>query len=110
MRAVMTALVPVLLLVGCAATTEWSRPDTSREQRLADEKDCEAIASYQAFDESFASKPIYPPYNETQFITEGGPEGGGRNVSYALRGARQYELAEYCMRQRGYVLVPINKP
>ncbi len=31
MRAVMTALVPVLLLVGCAATTEWSRPDTSRE-------------------------------------------------------------------------------
>ncbi|WP_374300378.1 hypothetical protein [Ferrovibrio sp.] len=110
MRLAGYATIIATCLVACAPTTEWSRPDTSAAQRQADEKDCEAIAAYQAFDESFASGAKYPPYRDTQFIEDGGPDGGGRNVSYSRRGARQYELAEYCMQQRGYVLVPVAKP
>ncbi|WP_300303586.1 hypothetical protein [Ferrovibrio sp.] len=103
-------IVAAALLAACAPGTEWSRPDTTAAQRQIDETDCEAIGAWQALDESFASRPIYPPYNETQFIDDAGPDGGGRSVSYSRRGARQYELTDYCMKQRGYVLVPIAKP
>lgn len=111
MKYLIAVLGPVALLTGCAATTEWSRPDTTLEQRLADEKECQSIASYQAFDESFSSGPKYPPFTDTQFIQDGGPDGGGGlGISFSRRGPREYELADYCMRQRGYTLVPIKKP
>ncbi|MFN4166073.1 MAG: hypothetical protein ACK4GK_15965 [Ferrovibrio sp.] len=103
-------LFAAVLLSGCVASTEWSRSDTSLQQRLADEKDCAEIAYWQALDESFASGPKYPPYRDTQFIYSGDDDGGGITTSYSRRGAREYELTEYCMRQRGYVLVPIARP
>jgi hypothetical protein len=110
MKIPVALLFAVLFLSGCAASTEWSRPDTSLEQRLADEKDCAGIAYWQALDESFAAGPKYPPYRDTQFIYSGDDDGGGISTSYSRRGAREYELTEYCMQQRGYVLVPIAKP
>lgn len=108
----LSCLLSLLVMAACAPTTEWSRADTSLQQRQADEKDCQGIAEYQAMDESSKSKPIYPPYKDTQFITDGGggEDGGGITTSYSRRGARMYELSEYCMQQRGYVLVPIRKP
>lgn len=98
------------LLVACAPTTEWSRANTTPVQRQSDEKDCLGIAEYQALDESSKSRPIYPPYKDTQFTQDGGEDGGGLTTSYSRRGARVYELSEYCMQQRGYTLVPIQKP
>lgn len=102
-------LLPVLLgLAACAASTEWARDNTSKAQIQADEKSCLDLANYQAFDESNKSKPVYPPYKDTQFLADGGDDGGGGlTVSYSRRGARVYELSEYCMQQRGYHLVPI---
>lgn len=105
--------IAVLLLLfvtaACAPTTEWARNDTSPEQRQKDEKECQDIANWQALDESDKSRPIYPPYRDTQFIYGGDENGGGISTSYSRRGPRMYELAEYCMQQRGYRLQPILK-
>lgn len=107
------SIIPLSLLlatVACTPGTEWARPDTAKAQIQADEKSCLDIANYQAFDESNHSKPIYPPYKDTQFLADGGDDGGGGlTVSYSRRGARVYELSEYCMQQRGYHLEPIAK-
>ncbi len=111
----MTKVLPALLLllpvVACAPTTEWARPDTTPAQIAADEKACDDIAAWQALDESFASGPKYPPLRDTQFTLDGDGDGGaaGPVASYARRGPRQYELAIYCMEQRGYRLVPVSK-
>lgn len=110
MKGLAVSLFTAFLLSGCAAATEWSRSDTSLQQRLADEKDCAGIAYWQALDESFGAGPKYPPFRDTQFIYGGDDDGGGVTASYSRRGAREYELAAYCMQQRGYVLVPIAKP
>lgn len=98
----------LLLLAACASSPpmEWSKAGTSTAQLQADGKDCRAIASWQAFDESNHSGPIYPPLKYTQFIVVGGDNDGALNSTYALRGAREAELADYCMQQRGYKLVP----
>jgi len=106
------AVMGLLAVVACAPTTQWERVNTSPSQQAADEKQCLDIAGYQAWDESEKSKPIYPPFRETQFNTDGGgggEDGGGITTSYSRRGARVYELSEYCMQQRGYHLVPIAK-
>lgn len=98
----------LLTVAACAPKTEYLRPDTTAAQRDADEKDCYRIAAEQALDESYASGPKYPPYRDTQFVEGGDMNGGGRYASYSRRGAREYELAEYCMQQRGYKLVPVK--
>jgi len=102
------ALLSLLVLASCAPTTEWARTETSLEQRQKDEKECQDIANWQALDESDKTRPIYPPFRDTQFIV-GGDEDGGITSSYTRRGPRMYELAEYCMQQRGYHLQPIAK-
>lgn len=99
----------MLLLAACAPATEYVRPNMTAQQRDADEKECQAIGDWQALDESFSSHPKYPPLRDTQFVDDGGPDSGGRNVSYSRRGARAYELTEYCMQQRGYKLVTVKK-
>lgn len=99
--------VLLLGLSACAPTTEWARADTSLQQRLKDETECRDIANWQALDESDKTRPIYPPFRDTQFMESGGEDGGAGTTSYTRRGARMYELAEYCMQQRGYHLQPI---
>lgn len=100
-------LIALLLLAACAgADTEWARSDTAAAQRDSDQRQCQQIADYQAFDESFGGTAKYPPFRDTQFLTGGGGDdgGGGLTVSYSQRGPRLYELTEYCMEQRGYSL------
>ncbi len=105
--------IAILLLLfvtaACAPTTEWARNDTSPEQRQKDEKECHDIANWQALDESDKTRPIYPPFRDTQFMESGGEDGSAGTTSYTRRGARMYELAIYCMEQRGYHLRPIAK-
>jgi hypothetical protein len=103
------AVLLLLALAACSPTTEWARADTSLEQRQKEEKECQDIANWQALDESDKSRPIYPPYRDTQFVYAGDDDGGGISTSYGRRGARMYELAIYCMEQRGYYLQPIAK-
>lgn len=104
-------LLPALLLTGCTfgTGTEYWRADLTPEQLAKDEKACREIAQEQAFEESFHAGPIFPPLRDTQFVYGGGDEdGGGVYASISRRGPREYELAEYCMLQRGYTLVPIK--
>lgn len=101
------AMLLLLGLAACAPSTEWARADTALEQRQKDEKDCHDIASWQALDESDKTRPIYPPFRDTQFMESGGEDGGGVTTSYTRRGPRMYELSIYCMEQRGYHLRPI---
>ncbi|MBS4044971.1 MAG: hypothetical protein KG075_01420 [Alphaproteobacteria bacterium] len=96
-------------VVACSPSTEWARHGTSPEQRQTDEKECHDIASWQALDESDKSRPIYPPYRDTQFLESGGEDGSAGTTSYSRRGPRMYELSIYCMEQRGYHLQPIAK-
>jgi len=103
------ALLMLLGSVACSPSTEWARNGTSSEQRHKDEKECHDIASWQALDESDKSRPIYPPYRDTQFLESGGEDGSAGTTSYSRRGARMYELSIYCMEQRGYHLQPIVK-
>lgn len=109
MTSLPAALILSIPLLACAPSTEWSRAETSAAQQATDEKACDDLAAWQALDESFASGPKYPPLRDTQFIYGGDGEGGGIITSYSRRGPRQYELAEYCMQQRGYSLVPVRK-
>lgn len=102
----------MLLLFGfaaCAPSTEWARADTLLEQRQKDEKECQDIANWQALDESDKTRPIYPPLRDTQFMESGGEDGSAGTTSYTRRGARMYELAIYCMEQRGYHLQPVPR-
>jgi hypothetical protein len=105
------ALVFLLGISACAPTTEWARADASLQQRQKDETECQDIANWQALDESDKTRPIYPPFRDTQFMESGGEDGSAGTASYSRRGPRMYELAEYCMQQRGYHLQPIaQKP
>jgi len=103
------AVLLLLFAAACAPTTEWTRQDTSPEQRQKDEKECQDIANWQALDESDKSRPIYPPFRDTQFMESGGEDGSASTTSYTRRGARMYELSIYCMEQRGYRLRPVAK-
>ena len=77
-------LYVVLLLLfaaaACAPTTEWARNDTSLEQRQKDETECHDIASWQALDESDKTRPIYPPFRDTQFMESGGEDGSAEGM------------------------------
>lgn len=104
-------LVSLLLLTACASTpTEWVRTDTSAAQRQRDEAACQQTASGQAFDESMSSRPLYPPWTGTGFDTRwpGAPGYRHDSPSYFARGPRMAELADYCMRQKGYSLQAIT--
>lgn len=104
-------LLPLLLAACATAQTEWVRSDTTKAQRDRDEKECGEIAAGQALDESMSSGPLYPPWTGTGF-NRGFPWSpfyrGHESPSYFDRGPRQYELTDYCMRQRGYALQKIT--
>lgn len=104
-------LLPLCLAACVTAQTEWVRSDTTMAQRDNDEKECGQIAARQALDESSSSHPLYPPWTGTGF-NQGFPGspffGGNESPSYFARGPRQYELTDYCMRQRGYTLQSIT--
>ena len=104
----MTIMAMVVLLGGCAPAVEYARSGMTVAQRDADEKQCDAIAEHEVGLEMMSSHPLYPPETGTLYVLGGGNMSGhGPKPSYSREGARQYELATYCMKQRGYTLVPV---
>ena len=95
------------IVTGCAPSVEWVKTGASQQQSAADEKQCYATAADEASLEMMSSHPLYPPETDTLYVLSGGMGGGhGPKPSYSREGARQYELSAYCMKQRGYTLVP----
>lgn len=102
-------LAVVFLLGACAtANTEWVRTDTSAAQRDKDQKECQQLAYWQALDESQASHQLYPPFTGTGFGW-GPPFHSVESPSYFMRGPREAEILDHCMRQRGYRLTRIAR-
>ena len=102
MKPIQKALTFLLLAIGLAACaagtgTEWSRPDTSAEQRAKDETDCARIGDQKAFDASFRPR-VYGV----------GPGLKVESPSYSERSSDMYFYTNECMLQRGYRLVPIQ--
>jgi hypothetical protein len=102
----MMAVAVLVLLGACAPGVSWVKPDAGPAQAAADEKQCNGIAANEASLEMMSSHPLYPPETDTLYALSGGDASGhGPKPSYSREGARQYELASYCMQQRGYRLV-----
>jgi hypothetical protein len=96
------------VLGGCAPAVEWNKAGAGPTQAAADEKQCDAIAEHEVGLEMESSHALYPPETETLYAYSGGSMSGhGPKPSYSREGARQYELASYCMKQRGYTLVQV---
>jgi len=101
-------MAAALLLAGCQTLT-WEKPGVTPALVQLDREECYRLASQQAFrDYAFRSNPFYYPYFP-------GPD--RRADARALAYRRQLEfdrfayegrLQDFCMRARGYDLVPVR--
>jgi hypothetical protein len=95
-------------VAGCAPSVEWAKAGAGPVQAAADEKQCDDMAVDEASIEMMSSHSLYPPETDTLYVLGGGAQGGrGPKPSYSREGARAYEIASYCMQQRGYKLVQV---
>lgn len=98
-------MAAVLAVAACAPQVEWVKTSATSAQEAVDEKQCNDIAYNEASLEMMSSHPLYPPETDTLYVPSGGSMSGrGPKPSYSREGARAYELASYCMKQRGYTL------
>jgi len=104
----MRKVLPIVLLLavaGCATPSRWEKPGVSEEALAHDMADCRQAAAQE-------SMRVYP-YG----YGYGWPYWGGR-TNYMLWQQRQESdrfyaenrLREFCMRNKGYALVPIPQP
>ncbi len=83
----------------CACTpTQWARPDVSAEQAEQDEIDCQRQAWHQA---NLRIGPYYGPFGRRYL----GPPGAFFDP-YGNRMLEEAQLADFCMRNKGYQRVP----
>ncbi|MFI4999864.1 MAG: hypothetical protein ACHQK9_08290 [Reyranellales bacterium] len=106
----MRNVLPLALLMGlagCASPSRWEKPGVDQSVAVRDQNECRQAARQEA------NRYPYPP---TPYF--GGPFGGWRRPSYFLwqsdfesdRFFTENRLAAFCMRSRGYELVPIEQP
>lgn len=116
-----TRFVPlvVTLLIGplaaCGPPLAWQRPNTSLADAGLDSRECAALARDQAFRESVFGPPYgyygYPygryafgPYSSNYY----GPHHGFPE-SFMWRSQRESDLQNFCLRARGYRLIPVTQ-
>lgn len=112
------ALALVLLLAGCGPALVWDRPATGSADLRADLQDCHGLARQQVMAEGL--RYGFPPYGS--FWGPGYIDRFGRYRSYPgfaaagfggpfgdpfmERDFRENNLQDFCMKARGYRLVP----
>lgn len=109
-------LLPGFLLGGCGPSMMWARPNTSYETAQVDAAECGRLARDEAWRESFFYGPGFygPGMFGPPFFGPYGPYGWRRDPFYrdAYRGYprewRESDLQGFCLRSRGYQLVPVN--
>jgi hypothetical protein len=107
MRKVLPAALPVALLLavaGCGTPARWEKPGVTAEATAADAVDCRRAASQEAF--------VYSPYGWAPPLWPG-RRGYWLNWYQLQQSERFYaenRLTAFCMRNKGYELVPIPRP
>lgn len=104
----MLLMVSLLTLAGCGPALQWHKPNTSAEAVQLDAKECRVAARDEAFRENFLYGP--PFYSFPSY----GPRGlrHWRDPFYDpffAREMREQSLQDFCLRARGYQLVPMSK-
>lgn len=93
-------------LAGCSQAMQWYRADTTQEAAELDAKECRAAAHDEAYRESYY---YGPPFYSFPYY---GPRGTRhwRDPFYDpffARDMREQDLQDFCLRSRGYRLVPM---
>lgn len=100
-------LIVTAFLSACGPPLAWERPSTSASEARVDAAECRRLAQDQAFRESLLAFPTgphgyfpsrigrrpYDPFFEPSFRRE----------------LRESELRDFCLRSRGYRLVPVQQ-
>lgn len=100
-------LIVTAFLGACGPSLVWDRPSTSIDEARLDAAECRSLARDQAFRESFFAFPTgphgffpsrsgrrpYDPFGDPTFRRE----------------LRESELQQFCLRSRGYRLVPAQQ-
>lgn len=114
-----TRFVPLIVtlligpLVACGPPLAWQRPNTSLADAELDSRECATLARDQAFRESVFGPPYgYYGYPYGRYAFGPYPWGyqGSRygfSDSFMWRGQRESELQNFCLRARGYRLMPV---
>ena len=107
MRELTIALVAALALGGCQ-TAHWEKPMASQEAIATDMADCEHQARREAFYQSWRVSPyfFYPSPYPRGSIAESQWRWQYQNRIDNDRYFREQQLGRFCMRNKGYQLVP----
>ena len=100
----MRKVVPfVLLLVvaACGAPARWEKPGVSLEGKVADIADCRRAASQEVFLYFYGLPPPLWPYRRSGLYWH--------QYEESQRFYAENRLTAFCMRNKGYELVPIPK-
>jgi len=97
-----------LLLAGCTSM-QWIKADTTPEQMNQDAIQCQQYAWREARLSSWYSRPVGPivvhdAAGRAFVAWPGGPFGGPFSDPFMEEG----RLAQFCMRSKGYELVPVE--
>jgi hypothetical protein len=89
----------LLLLSGCAGPMQWVKADVSAEQARLDAEQCHQEAWHEAH------------FRSWRFPSQSwGRRGRGMGAFANDPFFEESRLADFCMRVRGYQLVPLNPP
>ncbi|MFN4312099.1 MAG: hypothetical protein ACK4FK_16065 [Ferrovibrio sp.] len=100
-------------LAGCGPPLAWQRPNTSLADADLDSRECAGLARDQAVRESFFGPPYgYYGYPYGSYAFGPYPSGyrgwrNGYSESFFWRSQRESELQGFCLRARGYRLLPV---
>jgi hypothetical protein len=88
-----------MIAVGCTPMT-WSKAGFSSAEFKADDAECRELAWRESFRAPFFGDPFWPRYRY------GYPRHGGSSMMWRMQEEQRYY--DFCMRARGYRLVPAN--
>ena len=91
----------LLAVAACAAPARWEKAGVSEEMTATDAVDCRRAASQEAF-LYIPAPPLIWPYRR------------GSTINWQYEQSERFyaenRLTAFCMRNKGYELVPIPKP
>jgi hypothetical protein len=107
----------LLLATGCASM-EWAKPDATAEQAAADSQTCDEeawrVLRWYGMGYGPVYGPFYGPFSPWMYRDGwgrpfAGPAFGPFYDPLADRYLEEQRLANFCMRSKGYELVPVPK-